>query len=71
LYAILAVGADVIVTLVVAVRTEQPPDAAIVYVTRYVPAVLVDGVIAPVLASIINPVVDENVPPLVPVKLTA
>ncbi len=46
---------------------EQPPEAAIVYVTVYVPAVLVLGVIAPVLALMLNP--DEfelYVPPVVP-----
>ena len=34
------------------------------------PAVLVLGVIAPVLALILNPVVEEYVPPVVPVWLT-
>ena len=45
-----------IVTLVVVLTAVQPPDAAIVYVTVYVPAVLVLGIIAPVLALILNPV---------------
>ncbi len=51
----LAVGAAVIVTLAVVLTAEQPPEAAIVYVTVYVPAVLVLGVIAPVLALIPKP----------------
>ena len=54
-----ATGAVVIVTLVVVVNAAQPPDAPTVYVTVYVPAVLVLGVIAPVLELILNPVVDE------------
>ena len=51
----LAVGAVVIVTLAVVLTAEQPPVAAMVYVTVYVPAVLVLGVMAPVLALIIKP----------------
>ncbi len=51
----LAVGADVIVTYHVANNAEQPPSAAIVYVTVYVPAVLILGVIAPVLALMLKP----------------
>jgi hypothetical protein len=43
-------------TDVVVVTIEQPPIAAIVYVTVYVPAELVLGVMAPVLALIIKPV---------------
>ena len=43
------------VTVAVVVTAEQPADAAIVYVTVYVPAVLVLGIIAPVLALILNP----------------
>ena len=66
---ILALGAVVIVTLAVVLTAEQPPDAAIVYVTVQVPAVLVLGVIAPVLALILKPVVEEYVPPVVPVWL--
>ena len=50
----LALGAAVIVTYNGATTAEQPA-AAIVYVTVYVPAVLVLGVIAPVLALIIKP----------------
>ena len=55
----LAVGAAVIVTLAVVLTAEQPAAAAIVYVTVYVPAVLVLGVIAPVLALMLKPVVEE------------
>ena len=44
-----------IVTVVVVLTAEQPPVAAIVYVTVYVPAVLVLGVIAPVLVLILKP----------------
>jgi hypothetical protein len=46
-------------TLAVVLTAEQPPEAAIVYVTVYVPAVLVLGVISPVLALILKPVVEE------------
>ena len=52
----LALGAVVIVTLAVVLTAEQPAAAAIVYVTVYVPAVLVLGVIAPVLALMLKPV---------------
>ena len=45
-------------TLAVVLTAEQPP-AAIVYVTVYVPAVLVLGVISPVLAFILKPVAEE------------
>ncbi len=55
----LALGAVVIVTLAVVLTAEQPADAASVYVTVQVPAVLVLGVIAPVLALILKPVVEE------------
>ncbi len=51
----LAVGAAVIVTLAVVLTAEQPPEAAIVYVTVYVPAVLILGVIAPVRVLIPKP----------------
>ena len=55
----LALGAAVIVTLVIFITAAQPPVAGIVYVTVYVPAVLVLGVIAPVLESIVKPAVEE------------
>ena len=51
----LALGAAVIVTYNGATNAEQPPAAAIVYVTVYVPAVLVLGVMAPLLALMIKP----------------
>ena len=66
----LALGAAVIVTVVVVLTAAQPADAAIVYVTVQVPAVLELGVIAPVLALIPNPVVQEYVPPAAPVCVT-
>ena len=64
---IVALGAAMIVTVVVLITAEQPAEAAIVYVTVQVPAVLVLGVISPVLALMLNPVVEEYVPPVVPV----
>ena len=67
---ILAIGAADIVTVAVVVTSAQPAADAIVYVTVYVPAVLVLGVIAPVLELILKPVVEEYVPPVVPVWLT-
>ena len=63
----LATGVAVIVTVVVVVTSVQPAAAAIVQVTVQVPAVLVLGVIAPVLVLIAKPVVEEYVPPVVPV----
>jgi len=63
----LTLGAVVMLTLAVVLTAAQPPAAAIVYVTVYVPAVLVLGVIAPVLASMLKPVAEEYVPPIVPV----
>lgn len=62
-------GAAPIVTEVVAFTAAQPPDAAIVYVTVYVPTVEVDGIIAPVVELMLKPVVDENKPPEVPVTV--
>ncbi len=62
-----------IVTATVAVTAEQPPVAGVVYVTVYVPAVLVLGVIAPVLELIVKPAPAVYVPPVyafVPVKVT-
>ena len=58
-----------IVSVVVVISSKQPPDAAIVYVIVYVPAVLVLGVIAPEPALILKPVVEEYAPPVVPVWL--
>ena len=64
------VGCAIIWTEAVAVTEGQPPFAAMVYVTLYVPAVLLEGVIAPVEALIVNPAVEENVPPIAPDKVT-
>ena len=47
--------AEMIVTFAVVLTAEQPAAAAIVNVTVYVPAVLVLGVMAPVLALILKP----------------
>ena len=44
---------------VLVVNNGQLPAAAIVYVIVYTPAVLAARSIVPVVASIINPVVDE------------
>ena len=46
-------------TVVVFISAAQPAAAAIVYVTVYVPAALVLGMIAPVLVLILKPVVEE------------
>ena len=48
----------------------QPPAAAIVYVTVYVPTVLVLGLISPVIGLIINPLVDAYAPPVFPINCT-
>jgi hypothetical protein len=58
------------VTDAVVLNAAQPPEAGMLYVTVYVPAVLVEGVIAPVELLIVKPAVDENVPPAVPVNVT-
>ena len=65
----LALGAAVIVTVVVFTTAAQPPVAASVQLTVQVPTVLELGVISPVLASMLKPVVEEYVPPVVPVWL--
>ena len=67
-----ALGCAVIVTFVDgAIYAVQPFDAAMVYVTLYVPAVDADGVIAPVELLIDNPAgFDVYTPPLVPVLVT-
>ena len=50
-----------------AVTCGQPPAAAIVFVTVYVFAVLVDSVTNPVAALIVNPAGEEvNVPAIPP-----
>ena len=53
----------VIVIAEVAVCIPQPPEAAIVFVTIYVPAVLVAKLMTPVAVETkFNPAVEENVP---------
>ena len=69
-YDIVATGNELIVTEVVAWTVAQPPAAAIVYVTVYVPTVLVLGVIAPVTLFKVKPAVELYVPPEVPVCVT-
>ena len=69
-YVIVAEGAAAIFTEFVAFTAAQPPAAAILYVTVYVPAVELDGVTAPDAVLMLKPVVDENTPPEVPVKVT-
>ena len=59
-----AAGMATIVTEVVTGLAGQPPEAGMVYVTTYVPSVLVDGVTAPVPELIVSPPVDEYVPPV-------
>ncbi len=62
-----AEGSAVIVIELVAVTTAQPPDAAIVFVTVYVPGVLADKSIWPVVAlTKTSPAVDEKVPAIPP-----
>ena len=65
-----AVGAAVIVILVVTGTDAHPPEAGIVYVTVYVPAVDVPKLISPVVALIDKPAVEEYVPPVDPVSVT-
>ena len=66
----LALGAAIIVTVAVVITAEQPPVAASVQLTVQVPAVLILGFIAPVIALKLKPVVEEYVPPVVPVWVT-
>jgi hypothetical protein len=56
----LTTGSALMVTLAVVVNMAQPPDAATAYVTVYVPAVLVLGVIVPVEGSIVKPAGDAE-----------
>ncbi len=58
------------VTLVVVLNDAQPLEAGMVYETTYEPAVLVDGVIAPVPPLMLKPDVEEKVPPVLPVTVT-
>jgi hypothetical protein len=57
-------------TVAVAVTVAHPPAAGIVYVTVYVPGVLVLGVISPVVELIDNPDAELKEPPEVPVSVT-
>ena len=69
-YDILALGAAFIITEVVAVMAPHELVAATVYVTVYVPAVLLDGVIAPVEVFSVNPAgLAEKLPPVAPVMV--
>ena len=65
-----AVGSVVMVIEVVATTAGQPPAAAIVYVTVYVPAVLNARSTAPEEGLIERPTVLLYVPPAVPVRVT-
>jgi hypothetical protein len=69
-YEIVADGDALIVTAVVVVTIPQPPAAAIVYVTIYVPILLDEGVMSPVKLFMVNPAGAENIPPVLPVKVT-
>ena len=53
-------------TLAVDEVAAQPPEAATVLVTVYVPGVEAEAVIAPVEAFSIRPVVEVNVPAVAP-----
>ena len=57
-------------TLAVVLNSAQPLAAAMVRVTKYVPGVLAAKSIAPVVASMKSPVVELNVPPVLPVRVT-
>jgi hypothetical protein len=70
IYVPVAFGCSVIVMFVVVVYCEHPADAAIVYVTVYVPAVLAPRFTSPVEEFIDNPAVEVKVPPAVPVLVT-
>ena len=71
LYDIAAVGNCVIVIGAVVVNCAQPPDAATVYVTVYVPAAVSLTVTVPVPELMVRPAGDAvYVPPVVPVLVT-
>ena len=59
------------VTVVVEVTAAQPPEGATVFVTVYVFGVELDGVMAPVAASSVSPVVELNVPAVAPLAKVA
>ena len=64
-------GAAVMITVAVVVTAEQPPVAAIVYVTVYVPAVLELGVTVPKVELKVKPVgLALYVPLTVPTRVT-
>jgi hypothetical protein len=66
-------GTGSMTTEVVTVDDAHPPTSGIVYVTVYVPVVLVDGSIEPVLEFNESPTDEEKVPPkyrFVPVNET-
>ncbi len=50
-----AVGTAVMTTVAVAVTAAHLPAAALVYVTVYVPAVLVEGVMVPLVLTMVKP----------------
>ena len=56
--------------MAVAVAAAQPPEAATVLVTVYVPGAEVPGVITPVAASSVRPAVLLKVPAVAPVVRT-
>jgi hypothetical protein len=62
-----ATATGLMITVAVAVTAAQPLLAASVFVTVYVPGVDVEGVMAPVVAFSVRPVVEENVPAVAPV----
>jgi hypothetical protein len=61
-----ATGAAVMVTVLVAVAAAQPPEAATVLVTVYVPGIDAARLMAPVVALRLRPVVELNVPAVAP-----
>jgi hypothetical protein len=66
-----AVGAALTTTAAVVLNAAHPPEAAMLYVTVYVPALLEPKVIAPVLELIERPEgVALYVPPVLPVRVT-
>ena len=56
--------------MTVPVVTAQPPEAAMVLVTTYVPGVEVEGVMAPVVVLNVKPIVELNVPAVAPAANT-
>jgi hypothetical protein len=62
-----AVGRDPIATIVVVLDGGQIAVPGTVYVTVYVPGVLVPRLIEPVVGLIVSPTVELKVPPVAPV----